>query len=116
MSKAADLDPLKVNARLYKQIARLLDDLEDGDNRNEITIPQRINALIAIGRIQGMFAGLRKAARDESDQPTGGAVRKFATAFKTNAPRGRTGAARSAAQPAFDPDDDPFGTTDGEGA
>ena len=114
MSKPQNLDPLNVNVRLYKQIAALLDSLEDPRNAAEVTIPQRINALIAIGRIQGMFAGLRKAERDESDQPTGAAVKRYATAFKTNAPRGRTGAARpgAATRPAFDPDSDPFGTDD----
>jgi len=81
-------DPLRVNERLYKQIARLLDDLEAQDEDTGITIPQRINALIAIGRIQIMFTALKKA---ENEPVTGGKVRQYSTAFraKTNAVGGR---------------------------
>ena len=56
------LDPSNINSRLYAQLARLLDELEDADARNEITYPQRISALIAIGRLQVIFANLRKGA------------------------------------------------------
>ena len=75
-----DLDPLKVNERLYRQIARLLDQLEESDREDGITIPQRINALIAVGRVQIMFANLRKAAANESRDP-GSEVRKYTAAF-----------------------------------
>jgi hypothetical protein len=84
-----DLDPLKVNERLYRQIAKLLDQLEAGDEDAEggITIPQRINALIAVGRVQIMFANLRKAAANESGDP-GSEVRKYSAAFsKANGAR-----------------------------
>lgn len=87
-----DRDPLDINGRLYRQIARLLDQLEGQDmlDENGVTIPQRINALIAVGRIQIMFANLRKAANVESGA-TGSAVRKYASAFsRANATRGRT--------------------------
>lgn len=84
---AHDLDPLNVNQRLYRQIARLLDDLEKADTEEGITIPQRINALIAVGRVQIMFANLRKAAANESGDP-GSEVRKYTQAFaKTNGAR-----------------------------
>lgn len=96
-----DLDPLKVNERLYRQIAKLLDQLEAGDQENEITIPQRINALIAVGRVQIMFANLRKAAANDAGDP-GSEVRKYSEAFsKTNgARRGKAGS-----RPAFIPID-----------
>ena len=82
-----DLDPLKVNERLYRQIAKLLDQLEAGDQENEITIPQRINALIAVGRVQIMFANLRKAAASDAGDP-GSEVRKYSQAFsKANGAR-----------------------------
>jgi hypothetical protein len=82
-----NLDPLNVNERLYRQIARLLDQLETEDAEGGITIPQRINALIAVGRVQIMFANLRKAAANESGDP-GSEVRKYSAAFaKTNGAR-----------------------------
>ena len=97
-----DLDPLKVNERLYRQIAKLLDQLEEGDKEEGgITIPQRINALIAVGRVQIMFANLRKAAANDAGDP-GSEVRKYSEAFsKTNgARRGKAGS-----RPAFIPID-----------
>lgn len=111
-----EADPLNVNARLYAQIARLLDQLEDGDNRSEITIPQRINALIAVGRIQIMFANLKKAlANDPID--AGSAVRRYAAAFaKPHAARGGKAHVRLASvtddddgsdDSGFDPESDP---------
>lgn len=91
------LDPLRVNERLYKQIARLLDQLEAKDS--EITIPQRINALIAVGRVQIMFSTLRKAVnRERDDSNAGSEVRKFEAAFaRTNASRRRAGGGGSSA-------------------
>lgn len=85
---ATDLDPLKVNERLYRQIAKLLDQLEAGDDTEDgITIPQRINALIAVGRVQIMFANLRKAAANDGHDP-GSEVRKYSQAFaKANGAR-----------------------------
>jgi hypothetical protein len=82
-----NLDPLNVNERLYRQIARLLDQLETEDAEGGITIPQRINALIAVGRVQIMFANLRKAAANDASDP-GSEVRKYSQAFaKTNGAR-----------------------------
>lgn len=94
-------DPLDINVRLYRQVAALLDDLEAADLEERMTIPQRISALIAIGRIQIMFNTLRKGAFDAGY--AGSAVRKYATAFsKANAARGRAGDARSANVVEFD--------------
>ena len=84
---AATNDPLNINNRLYGQISRLLDDLESADRDNMMTMPQRISALIAIGRIQTIFAGLRK---NDYDGSSGSAVRKYAKAFSgSNAVGGR---------------------------
>lgn len=101
-------DPLNVNDRLYKEISRLLDQL--GEGGDDITIRERIAALVAIGRIQVLFMGLRK---EKSDDPavTGSAVRKYAGAFKAHDTRRRKKAAGGDAGPApldalFDEDDD----------
>jgi hypothetical protein len=79
------LDPLNVNERLYKQLAKVLDDLEA--NSDDYTTPQRINALIAIARVQGAFMALRK--EDLNDRDTGSTVRKYSKTFAANAARGR---------------------------
>ena len=71
-------DPLNVNQRLYGQIGKLLDDLEAADRDDKMTMPQRISALIAIGRIQTIFQGLKKGDYDGS---AGSTVRKYAAAF-----------------------------------
>lgn len=71
-------DPLDVNARLYRQIARLLDEMESADMNDTMTFPQRISALIAIGRIQKIFVDLRKGDYDGS---AGSEIRKYAAAF-----------------------------------
>ena len=99
-------DPLSVNARLYKQIARLLDEMESADMNETMTFPQRISALIAIGRIQKIFVDLRKG--DLEYGTTGSAVRKYAQAFaKPNAisPR-KTGGRSNIVQFDSDGDDD----------
>lgn len=71
-------DPLSVNARLYKQIARLLDEMEAADMEDRMTFPQRISALIAIGRIQKIFVDLRKG---DKHGDSGSEIRKYAAAF-----------------------------------
>jgi hypothetical protein len=78
------LDPLDVNGRLYRQIGALLDQLEQAEN---LGVRDRIAALVAIGRIQTMFVGLRKETKDDRSE-AGSAVRKFKTAF-TAAPGAR---------------------------
>ena len=100
-------DPLGVNARLYGQIGKLLDDLEAADRDDRMTMPQRISALIAIGRIQTIFQGLRKGDYDGS---TGSTVRKYAAAFaKPNAARGGKANSRSSTVVQFDSGSDDDG-------
>ena len=106
------IDPLGLNARLYRQVSRLLDDLES-DNFEEITIRERIAALIAIGRIQTVFVALRKENKDGDPRTAGSAVRKYARAFKTDGARGgakdtrrpRRAAAEQLPEPDFIDDD-----------
>jgi hypothetical protein len=94
-------DPLNVNIRLYKQVAKLLDSLEHDDG--DLGIKERIAALIAIGRIQTIFVGLRKEHRDGAG--SGSAVKKYSSAFQDVARR------RKANTRTGDDDaDDDFGT------
>jgi len=80
-------DPLDINGRLYKQIGKLLDDLESADRDEHMTMPQRIQSLIAVGRILTIFATLRKGDFDYGN--SGSAVRKYAAAFaRPDAARG----------------------------
>ena len=101
------VDRLNVNARLYNQIAKLLDDLEEQDAEDPLDIKTRIAALIAIGRIQTVFVGLRKENRD-GGPGAGSAVRKYARAFKTDGARGGTKDTRRPRRAAAEqlPDDD----------
>jgi hypothetical protein len=86
-------DPLDINGRLYAQIGRLLDDLESADRDEVMTTPQRISALIAVGRILTIFATLRKSDFDYGN--SGSAVRKYAAAFaRPDAARGGKNAPR----------------------
>jgi hypothetical protein len=105
-------DPLQINSRLYNQIARLLDDLEAKDAKQNLDIKERIAALIAVGRIQIMFVNLRK--ENLSGTGSGSAVRKYKQAFakanaaggrKKAAGRGRAGAAQLADDDFADDDD-----------
>lgn len=80
----SNLDPLNVNVRLYNQVSEILHELEHGPN---ITLKERITALVAIGRIQVLFTTLRKERI--SDPGTGSTIRKYAAAFKANDARGR---------------------------
>jgi hypothetical protein len=91
-------DPLDINGRLYKQIGKLLDDLESADRDERMTMPQRIQSLIAVGRILTIFATLRKGDYDYGN--SGSAVRKYAAAFaRPDAARGGKGAPRATRQP-----------------
>ena len=99
-----DPDPLNINFRLYGQIGKLLDDLEREDREAIMTTPQRISALIAVGRILTIFASLKKADYDYGN--TGSAVRKYAAAFaRPDATGGRARVTRS----------DPVGFGGGDG-
>ena len=79
-SETPETDPLNINKRLYNQIGKLLDDLESADRDEVMTTPQRIQALIAVGRVLTIFAALRKGDFDYGN--TGSAVRKYAQAFQ----------------------------------
>jgi hypothetical protein len=86
-------DPEDVNKRLYQQVSALLTQLEERESRAKITMRERIAALIAVGRLQQVFAALRKA--NPHDPNRGAQVRKYATAF-SNEPRRRAAGARPA--------------------
>ena len=112
-----NVDPLNVNARLYKQVSKLLDDLDAPPIKKKVgtgkaakvveedavSMRERIAALTAIARIQIGFITLR--AEDQSDERTSGsAVRKYATAFKDAGRRGTPRRAAAAAEPLGDDD------------
>ena len=93
-SKPTTADPLNINARLYGQIGKLLDDLERDDRDEIMTTPQRIQALIAVGRVLTIFAALKK--NDYEYGNTGSKVREYAAAFsQTHGVGSRTSVARS---------------------
>lgn len=102
-SKPTTADPANISSRLYNQLDKLLDDMEAADRDETMTFPQRIAALIAVGRVMKMFADLRKA---DLHVGSGSEVAKYATAFKA------TDAARVGANNAgfgeldSEPDDD----------
>lgn len=73
-------DPLDLNGRLYHQLGRLLDDMEAADAEDKMTMPQRIQALIAVGRVQKMFQDLAKSSLNAG---SGSAVQRYAAAFQT---------------------------------
>lgn len=99
-------DPLNVNQRLYNQISIMLTELEQPGVAQMLTLRERIAAVIAIGRIQVMFVGLRK--EPGGDERSGIAVRKYSGAFK-NDPRGRKKVAgRPEPEPEPDAPDDWF--------
>ena len=95
-------DYLNLNQRLYEQVSRLLKDLEED---TEVTIRERIAALIAIGRVQYMCSTMR--TRDDEPEP-GSKVAAYGSAFraKTNVARARKGNSRPTIVP---PPPDPFG-------
>jgi hypothetical protein len=78
-TRTAGADPLQVNARLYMQISELLAQLEEGGG-DRITLRERVAALVAIGRIQVLFVGLRKE-KGLYEPNAGSSVRKYSTAF-----------------------------------
>lgn len=68
-------DPLNLKIRLYIQISEMLCQLEEDD---DVTIRERIAALAAVGRLQGLLIDKSK----DEDENVGSAVRKYETAFK----------------------------------
>ena len=79
-------DPEQVNIRLYKQVSALLKQLED---KKTITLRERIAALMAIGRLQQLFANMRKGEFSDPSR-SGATVRKYQSAFSHAAGRGET--------------------------
>jgi hypothetical protein len=73
-------DPLGVNRRLYLQLGKLIDDMEAADRDERMTMPPRIQALIAVARVQKMFVDLRKG---EFSAGGGSAINRYAAAFQT---------------------------------
>lgn len=95
-----NLDPKNINSRLYNQVSALLDQLE---NDGDITMRERIAALMAIGRIQTIFLALR--LKDKPDDPTAGStVRKYSSAFQAHDTRRRKATARANAAAESEPD------------
>lgn len=88
-------------ARIYRQIDRLLDDLE---STTAIPFKERIAALYTMARIHIAFNNLRKGQGDG----TGSAVRKYASAFqaKNAAGRGKASSRSIARDLDLEPDDD----------
>jgi hypothetical protein len=101
-------DPLDVDGRLYRQVAKLLDQLEAEGGDEEVSIRERIMALAAIARIRIAYT---KIAAD-GDENAGTTVRKYAAAFAANAAGGR-GTARRAPRRAPEPADDDLADLDG---
>jgi hypothetical protein len=94
-------DPDNINHRLYKQVSRVLAQLEEDEDK--VTLKERVAALMAIGRIQVLFANMRKA---QGDVGAGATVRKYEGAFSADASRGGTSRARGPALGESDPDGD----------
>ena len=103
-TRLAGADPLQVNSRLYMQISELLSDLESGTN---VTLRERVAALVAIGRIQTIFVGLRKE-KGVYEPNAGAAVRKYATAFTKDDASRRKKIAGPRAKPDAEPEPDWF--------
>jgi hypothetical protein len=92
--KTSDIDPLDISGRTYRQIARLLDMLEDPDRDDEITFPQLLGALKLL--VTYDLTAIRKFARDDEEE-AGSAAHKFSKAFAQNAERGRARSERAKA-------------------
>jgi len=75
-------DPLDIRPRLYRQLGKLLDDMEAADRDETMTFPQRLNAMLALGRVLVMFSGLRKADADLGGTDPGSKARAYSAAFK----------------------------------
>jgi hypothetical protein len=76
-------DPFDIDHRLQRQAHELLIQMEGSDGY-EVTLRERIAALIAIGRIRDRE--IKRAANDDSERGT--TVRKYAEAFSANAAGG----------------------------
>lgn len=88
-----NLDPLKINERVYRQMDKLLTQLEQNEH---VTLKERFAALMAIARIQYVFVNLRKERIGENVD-AGSAVRKYSSAFRAANDAGRRKKASRAA-------------------
>lgn len=108
-------DKLDLLPRMYQQVDKLISALEALDviDKENVTVPQRIQALVATGRIMKMVQDLRKGTVDAS---AGSAVNRYAAAFQTpHDPSRGTSGPRPANLVQFDrtdPDTDPYADTD----
>lgn len=78
-TKVKKLDPLNIPIRLYRQVGELLTQLEQGEN---ITLRERVQALIAVGRLMVIFD-----KRDDDDEHAGSTARKYQSAFAIDGTR-----------------------------
>jgi hypothetical protein len=82
-----------IHPRLKHQIDLIFDELEA--NPDHYTLKERLAVVTTVGMYLTRDVKLREA--DEQQQSNAGAaVRKYATAFKTNVARGRAGNSRPA--------------------
>lgn len=102
MSKREAADPglATFAPRLRRAMSSILDAIED-DAAGEVSLRERIAAIVAIARI---WVLMEKAAAGERDSDAGSTARKYAAAFTTgtatNATHKRARGARSTAPPA----------------
>jgi hypothetical protein len=90
MSKTSNIkrfDPLNIDGRLYEQVSKLLEQLQDPT----VTIRERYMSLAAIARIRIAYVRL---AENRDNPDAGATVRRYAAAFADNAVSGRTGVRR----------------------
>jgi hypothetical protein len=92
-------DPLNIDGRLYEQVSKLLDQLQDPS----VTIRERYMSLAAIARIRISYVKL-----SDGEAPNVGAtVRKYTAAFAANAAGGRARISRRNAAHTHSAADDP---------
>jgi hypothetical protein len=90
MSKTSNIkrfDPLNIDGRLYEQVSKLLDQLQE----EGVTLRERYMSLAAIARIRIAYVRL---AENRDNPDAGATVRKYTTAFASNAVSGRAGVRR----------------------
>jgi hypothetical protein len=104
------LDPYNIRPRLMKQVSMLLGQLETSEH---ITVRERVQALVAISRIEQIFLMIRIKEPDEPDR-SGTVVKKYAAAF-ANAD-GRRKPHPGSAEPKHEPDDSWFDDVESDDA
>jgi hypothetical protein len=105
-----DKPNISIRSRVFNQVGALLTQLEEGEH---VTMRERVQALIAISRIEQIYFMLKLKEQPENEQ-SGSTVRKYATAFSKDAVSGRAANRRTEPEPddwfehaeRDDPDDD----------